>query len=114
MTASKKPAKKTPTRAKSREISANLEAIDEMIGALAAAGRIERVDSARVQIARRLARAVDENPENVGLWQQYRAAEQALREVGTNDDGDSLESLFAAFDAADRNTKNGKPAKPRP
>ena len=83
-----------------------------MIGALRAAGRLERVDSARVQIARRLARAVDENPENVGLWQQYRAAEAVLREAGQND-GDGLEDLFAAFDSAVRDAENVKPRKPR-
>lgn len=117
MTVNKKPAKpaqKPRKKAEPREISANLEAIDEMIEALRAAGRLERVDTARVQIARRLARAVDENPENVGLWQQYRAAESALREVGTNDDVDSLQELLRALDTAEiRDHKNGKPANPR-
>jgi hypothetical protein len=112
VTGQPKPKKTTQNRAKPREISANLEAIDEMIAALRAAGRLERIDSARVQIARRLARAVDENPENVGLWQQYRAAEAVLREAGVND-SDGLEDLFAAFDAAVRDAENPKPRKPR-
>jgi hypothetical protein len=112
MTGQPKPNKTPRKKAEPREISANLEAIDEMIAALKTAGRLERVDSARVQIARRLARAVDENPENVGLWQQYRAAETALRELGNNDD-DGLTDLFAAFDAAVRDAENSKPRKPR-
>lgn len=112
MTGQPKPTKKTQKRAEPREISGNLEAIDEMIAALKAAGRLERVDAARVQIARRLARAVDENPENVGLWQQYRAAEAVLREVTENDD-DGLADLFQAFDAAVRDAENPKPSKPR-
>jgi hypothetical protein len=112
VTGQPKPTKKAQKRAEPREISGNLEAIDEMIGALRAAGRLETVDSARVQIARRLARAVDENPENVGLWQQYRAAEAVLREVGLND-SNGLEDLFAAFDSAVRDAENAKPSKSR-
>ena len=76
------------------------------------AGRLENVDSARAKIALHLAQMVDEYPENVGLWQQYRAAEAALREVGDNE-GDGLADLFRAFDAEVRNAANGKPSKPR-
>ena len=83
-----------------------------MLEALRDAGRLERVDAARIQIALRLARAVDENPENVGLWQQYRAAEQILREV-TDDNGDGLADLFRAFDAEVRDAANSKPGKRR-
>ena len=117
MTANKKPAKpaqKPRKKPEPRTISANVEAIDEMIEALRTAGRLERVDTARIQIARRLAQAVDENPENVGLWQQYRAAESALREVGTNDDIDSLQELLRALDTAEMgDTKNRKQTNPR-
>ena len=66
-----------------------------MLAALRDAGRLERVDAARVTVAVSLARAVDEHPENVGLWQQYRAAEAILREV-TNDDSDSIAAFYAS------------------
>ena len=112
MTGQPKPAKKAQKKPNPREISGNLEAIDQVIQALTNAGRLETVDAARVQIARRLARAVDENPENVGLWQQYRAAESALREMSTNDD-DGLRDLFASFDAALRDQEKPVPKKPR-
>jgi hypothetical protein len=96
----------------SHGFGSNLAALVEMLDSLRDAGRLERVDAARVQIALRLARAVDENPENVGLWQQYRAAENVLREV-TNDDVDGLAELFASFDAEVRNASNGIPPKRR-
>lgn len=112
MTGQPKPSKKAQKTAKQREISANLEAIDETIQSLRDAGRLERVDTALVQIARRLARAVDENPENVGLWQQYRAAEQTLREVN-NVGSDEFEELLASLDAEVRNATNRKPPKLR-
>lgn len=105
VTAPRKPATKS---AKSVEIGTNLGAIEEMIAVLRASGRLERVDAARVEIARTLARAVDEHPDNVGLWQQYRAAEQTLREV-TDDSNDDLADLFRSFDSAVRDaTKPGK------
>ena len=107
-----KTAKTSTKKAISVGFSSNLEALEVMLEALRDAGRLERVDAARVQIALRLARAVDENPENVGLWQQYRAAEQVLREV-TDDESDGLADLFRAFDAEVRNAENGKPRQSR-
>ena len=112
MTAKREPAKKSTKPRKIAPISSNSEALSEMLSALDDAGRLEKVDAARIQIARRLAQAVDENPENVGLWQQYRAAEAVLREV-TNDDSDGLADLFARFDAEVRNAENTRPQKPR-
>jgi len=96
----------------SHGFGSNLAALVEMLDSLRDAGRLERVDAARIQIALRLAQAVDENPENVGLWQQYRAAENVLREV-TNDDVDGLADLFASFDAAVRDAEKPAPGKRR-
>lgn len=112
MTGQAKPRKSAAKPKKSAGFGSNLEAIRAMIEALADAGRLEKVDSARVQIALHLARQVDDYPENVGLWQQYRAAEQLLREV-TDDSDDGLADLFRAFDAEVRNAENRKPPKPR-
>ena len=112
MTGQPKKPKSAPKMAISHDFGTNLAALVEMLDALRDAGRLERVDSARVQIALRLARAVDEHPENVGLWQQYRAAENVLREV-TNDDVDGLADLFASFDAAVRDAEKPAPGKRR-
>lgn len=83
-----------------------------MLAALANAGRLESVDAARVQAARSLASLVDENPLNVGLWHQYRAAEAVLREVNDADD-DALAELFANFDAEVRNAEKPRSRNPR-
>jgi uncharacterized protein YyaL (SSP411 family) len=63
----------------------NSLAIEALIETLYLLGRLEKVDSARVEIARLLARSVDSNPENANLWRQYREAEEALRTVGSDD-----------------------------
>lgn len=86
--------------------------MSEMVEALKAAGRLERVDAAKIRIALHLAQMVDDNPENVGLWQQYRAAEAALREV-TDDSSDGIAELFAALDSEVRNASNGGAGKRR-
>jgi len=98
--ASAKPIKKTVIKAKSRKkrviaknskdsgvifLGSNVLAIEVLIEALFRLGRLEKVDSARVEIARLLARSVDANPENANLWRQYREAEDALRTVGSDD-----------------------------
>jgi len=115
MTDRAKPRKTAQKKAKptqNPQPSSNFGAMSLMVEALRSAGRLENVDRARVQIALHLAQMVDDHPENVGLWQQYRAAEQLLREV-TNDDGDGIADLFRAFDAEVRNAENGKPPKRR-
>ena len=108
----RKAAQKPSKSAQKVDISSNFGAMSNMVEALRSAGRLENVDAARIRIALHLAQMVDEYPENVGLWQQYRAAEAILREV-THDDSDGLADLFAAFDAEVRNAENGKPGKSR-
>ena len=82
----------------------NVLAMEALIEALWQMGRLEKVDSARVEICRLLARSVDEHPENANLWRQYREAEDVLRTVGANDVED-FNSVIAAIwsDSALRN-----------
>ena len=95
-----KPTKKTVIKTKPRKkrviaknpkdlgvifLGSNVLAIEVLIEALYRLGRLEKVDSARVEIARLLARSVDSNPENANLWRQYREAEEAVRTVGSDD-----------------------------
>ena len=85
-----KTAKLTPKKQIKRLITnptygSNVVAIEALIEALWQMGRLEKVDSARVEICRILAKAVDEHPENANLWRQYREAEDVLRTVGAND-----------------------------
>ena len=108
----RKAAANPPKKQQNAPVSSNFEAMSRMLEALRDAGRLENVDSARAKIALHLAQMVDEYPENVGLWQQYRAAEAALREVGDNE-GDSIADLFRAFDAEVRNAANPGPGKSR-
>ena len=115
MTGQAKPRKvstKAQQNTENKGFSTNFEAMSKMVEALRDAGRIENVDSARAKIALHLAQMVDEYPENVGLWQQYRAAEAALREVGDNG-SDGIADLFAALDSEVRNAENRVPAKRR-
>jgi len=100
MTTSKNPKKKkvirknlkvsTQIKTKPKKIThdiygSNTVAIEVLIEALYSLGRLEKVDSARVEICRLLARAVDENPENANLWRQYRESENVLRIIGAKD-----------------------------
>jgi hypothetical protein len=107
-----KPAKAARSRTKPKEFvkkptfpehfHTNREAVEMTIEILFGLGRLERIDSATVTMARLLATAVDENPKSQGLWKQYREAIHQLRAIGDSDDAD-----FAAYmeqlDAALRN-----------
>ena len=76
---------KNPRLSPTTFFGSNSLAIEVLIEALYLLGRLEKVDSARIEIARLLARSVDAHPENANLWRQYREAEDALRTVGSND-----------------------------
>ena len=73
----------------------NAAAIGRTLAALEAAGRLEEVDAAEVQMLRSLAAAVDVRPHSPGLWQQYREALGGVRSDGGDDDDlqDLLERL---------------------
>jgi hypothetical protein len=55
-------------------------------------GRLEKIDSARVQALRSMAEALDLNPFNSQMWREYREAIEVL----TVDDsgGDSVDQLL--------------------
>lgn len=73
-------------------------ALEATVSALTDLGRLDAIDSARVAIARGLAAAVDESPGNAALWREFRAAEEALREIRDTSDDEltQLESLLSA------------------
>ena len=81
-------------------MSANLAAIEATIATLTLAGKLGQVDEARVSAARGLAAAVDNDPGNVSLWREYRAAEAALREVTNDSTQDELAALIKALSPA--------------
>ena len=90
-----------PKKSGTISYGSNVVAIEVLIEALFTLGRLEKVDSARVEICRLLARAVDEHPENANLWRQYREAEDVLRQVGANDVEDFNEVIASIWrDAA--------------
>lgn len=64
----------------------NRKAADATVRTLKSLGRLEDVDAALVTAFRMLAEGVDCDPTNSGLWNQYRAAEVALRAVGSSSD----------------------------
>ncbi len=65
-------------------------------------GRVEAVDAAAVQACRSMARQLDADPGNAGLWRQYR---EALRELTAVDDaGASFEEAVAALSAEVRDS----------
>lgn len=77
----------------------NTAALSRTLDALRAAGRLEPIDAARVQMLRSLAAAVDERPYSDRLWREYR---EALSEVLDADDAadDSLAEAVAAIRGA--------------
>ena len=98
-----------PKKSKTITYGSNVVAIETLIETLHALGRLEKVDSARVEICRLLARAVDEHPENANLWRQYREAEDILRQVGANDVEDFNEVIASIWrDAALRDGKESE------
>lgn len=71
----------------------NVSELGRTIAQLRELGRLEKIDAARVQMVRTMARALDENPQNAALWRQYREALSDVLEA--DDDADS--SLAAAL-----------------
>jgi hypothetical protein len=66
----------------------NAQAIEVTLSALESAGRLERVDAARVQAVRSIAAALDAEPARSQLWREYR---ELIGEL-TADDGHSGEA----------------------
>lgn len=76
----------------------NVQAIEVVIKAMRATGRLEDVDEAVVTAARTLARAVDDDPGNASLWREYRAIEHRLRSSGEGM-GSALDDVIRAMQA---------------
>lgn len=64
-------------------------------------GRLEKVDAARVQMLRSMARALDEQPQNAALWREYRAV---LKELVADDSGSAVNEALAGLFGNVRNT----------
>jgi hypothetical protein len=76
----------------------NRKAVEDMVAALRANGRMEAIDSARLVAAQALADAVDSEPTNASLWREYRAALETLRQAGDNGT-DDFAALIAGLSA---------------
>lgn len=70
------------------ELGKTLKHLQEM-------GRLEKVDAARVQALRSMAKTLDDQPSNAALWREYG---RALKELVADDSGgsvdDALKDLF--------------------
>lgn len=76
----------------------NASELGKTLAQLQAMGRFEKVDAARLQMLRSMARALDYDPSNAALWRQYR---EALKELTSADDSsesvdDALSYLFGS------------------
>jgi len=76
----------------------NREATDKLVATLRSLGRIDDIDATRVMTLQALADAVDRDPFNASLWNQYRAAEVALRGSDDSDD-DAYSQLLGKLSA---------------
>lgn len=80
--------------------SCNVRALEVTLSELERLGRLELIDTAKVQIVRSLASALDADPSSASLWRQYR---EALGELTADDDD--------GFDPSDLFSKMGNAAK---
>lgn len=79
------------------KLGPNRKAADATVRSVKALGHVEPVDTALVVGFQMLAEAVDNDPTNSGLWNQYRAAEVAIRGLGASDSDPFNEFLRAAL-----------------
>lgn len=73
----------------------NRTAAGDTIDALAA--RLGPEHEALVVMVRNLAAAVDERPQDAGLWREYRMAVSLLEEVARSDDDDGAADESSSF-----------------
>lgn len=71
----------------------NASELGKTIASLRRMGRFEKVDAARLQAVRTMARALDSDPQNAALWRQYR---EALKELTADDSNDSVDAALKA------------------
>ena len=70
--------------ARKMEKTTNVKAVEVTLAELIRMGRLEDVDTARVQALRSIAAALDENPFNAQMWHEYR---EAVKELTADDSG---------------------------
>lgn len=72
----------------------NAQELGRTLAELRRMGRLETVDAAKLQMARTMARTLDEAPTNAALWREYRAV---LKELTADDNGGSVEEDIKAL-----------------
>lgn len=82
-------------------VGTNASELGRTLTQLRELGRLEKVDAARVQALRSIARALDEEPRNAALWREYRTA---LKELVADDSGSSVNDALAAMFGEVRDT----------
>lgn len=79
----------------------NARAAEATLAELDRMGRLEKVDTARVQAVRSMAAALDVNPFNSQMWREYREALERL--TADDDDDGAAEELLAELSGPVRN-----------
>lgn len=72
----------------------NVSELGKTIAQLREMGRFEKVDAARLQMVRSMARALDYDPSNAALWRQYR---EALKELTADDSSESVDDAISGL-----------------
>lgn len=75
-------------------VSTNSLELGKTLAELRRMGRLERIDAARIQMLRTMARTLDAEPSNAQLWRQYR---EALKELTTSDDTGAVDEALAGL-----------------
>lgn len=83
----------------------NRRAIDATLAELERMGRLEKVDTAKVQMVRSMADALDAKPWNSQMWKEYRETIEGL--VARGDDDADIQSILAELQAPVRNPEKG-------
>lgn len=81
----------------------NVAAVAVTLAELERSGRLETVDTARVQAVRSIAQALDVNPFNSQMWREYREALERL--TADDDDDGSVAELLAELSSTVRHPK---------
>jgi hypothetical protein len=76
-------------------VGTNASELGRTLAELRRMGRLEAVDAAWLQMARSMARELDEVPGNAALWRQYR---EVVKELVIDDDDSSVaDALLELF-----------------
>ena len=89
-----------------RPTGPNALAVEVTLAELERMGRLEKVDTARIQALRSIAEAVDLNPFNSQMWREYREAIGVVT-VDDRDSGSSINDLLDELSAPVRDETKG-------